>query len=399
MAKMSSKVRMMTALICGVSDRVPVAPDFSCMIPCRLTGKPFWDVLLYNDPPLWQAYLNACDYYGTDAWFIYGAPELQTASSMTTESSIHEENGRLYRRTLYHTPDGDLSSTEVFLPADASTMIEKVIKDIRTDLPKMRHYFADITGYKMDNLRQLREALGDRGLFGVGVATPGLQIWMVYFEGNLEAATYAMYDEPELFAELCDLLEKQQNRIVEICCAEKVESILTGGSGSITLQSPDIWRKLCLPAIQKQTRMCKQAEVISGIHSCGKETYIVETCANETDLNYINPLEIPPMGDCNLSECKKLARGKLALMGNLHTTEVMLRGSTDLVRLSALRAILDAGMDGGFVLSTGDQCGRDTPDENIREMVRVAEEFGYYPLNEDQIRTEILRLERKLAQS
>ena len=103
------------------------------------------------------------------------------------------------------------------------------------------------------------------------------------------------------------------------------------------------------------------------------------------------------MGDCNLAECKKLAKGKLALMGNLHTTEVMLRGSTDLVRLSALRAIRDAGMDGGFVLSTGDQCGRDTPDENIRELVRVAEEFGYYPLNEDQIQTEILRLERKLS--
>ena len=396
MAVMTTKERMMTALTCGVPDRIPVAPDFSCMIPCRLTGRPFWDVLLYGEPPLWQAYLNACDYFGTDAWFIYGGPELQTASPMTAESSIHREDGRLYRRTLYHTPDGDLSSTEVFLPADASTMIEKVIKDIRTDLPKMRHLFADITGYKMDGLRQLRAALGDRGLLGVSVATPGLQIWMVYFEGSLEAATYAMYDEPELFAELCDLLEKQQNRIVEICCEEKVESILTGGSGSITLQSPAIWRKLCLPAIQKQTRMCREAGVISGIHSCGKETYMVETCANETDLNYINPLEIPPMGDCNLAECKKLARGKLALMGNLHTTEVMLRGSTDLVRLTALRAILDAGMDGGFVLSTGDQCGRDTPDDNIRELVRVAEEFGYYPLNEDQIRTEILRLERKL---
>ena len=31
-----------------------------------------------------------------------------------------------------------------------------------------------------------------------------------------------------------------------------------------------------------------------------------------------------------------------------------------------------AGGEGGFVLSTGDQCGRDTPDENIFEMVRVA---------------------------
>ncbi len=395
MKKMTSKERMMTALTCGVPDRVPVAPDFSCMIPCRLTGKPFWDVLLYQTPPLWEAYLNACDYYGTDAWFIYGGLELTTASRISYDSSITKENGRVYKKLITHTPEGDLSSTEVFLPADASTPVEKVIKNIKDDMPKIRHLFSDITGYGTEQLHMLRNALGERGLLGVGVCTPGLHIWMTYFNGSLEAATYAMYDEPELFQELCWLLERQQNRIVELCCEEKVESILTGGSGSITMQSPDIWKELCLPSIRKQTKMCKEAGVISGIHSCGKERYMVETCANETDLNYINPLEIPPMGDCELSECKKLAKGKLALMGNLHTTDVMLQGSTDLVRLSSLRAIRDAGMDGGFVLSTGDQCGRDTPDENIREMVRVAEEFGHYPLNLDRIETEILRLERK----
>ena len=115
--------------------------------------------------------------------------------------------------------------------------------------------------------------------------------------------------------------------------------------------------------------MCREAGVLSGIHSCGKETYIVKTCAEESDLNYINPLEIPPMGDCQLKECKALACGKLALMGNLHTTDVMLNGSIDDVRLASLQAMLDAGTDGGFVLSTGDQCGRDTPGENLLEMV------------------------------
>ncbi len=52
------------------------------------------------------------------------------------------------------------------------------------------------------------------------------------------------------------------------------------------------------------------------------------------------------------------------------------------------------GGDGGFVLSTGDQCGRDTPFENIFEIVRVAKEFGTYPLDLDKIREEIKRLEK-----
>ena len=182
--------------------------------------------------------------------------------------------------------------------------------------------------------------------------------------------------------------------MMEMAIDAKVESILTGGSGSITLQSPALFRKLSLPTIKKITAMAKQADILTGIHSCGKEFEVVESCANETDLNYINPLEIPPMGNCHLADVKQKFGSKLALMGNLHTSEVMLFGSVDTVKLESLRAIRDAGQGGGFVLSTGDQCGRDTPFENIFELVNVAKEFGTYPLDIDRINDEIKKLEQ-----
>lgn len=56
------------------------------------------------------------------------------------------------------------------------------------------------------------------------------------------------------------------------------------------------------------------------------------------------------------------------------------------MRRASLRAMLDAAADGAFVLSTGDQCGRDTPDENIFAMVETAREYGRYPLDTDRIR-------------
>ena len=65
-------------------------------------------------------------------------------------------------------------------------------------------------------------------------------------------------------------------------------------------------------------------------------------------------------------------------MGNLHTTDVLLRGSPELVELESLKAIRDAGEDGGFILSTGDQVGRDTPFENIKVMKETCEKYGYY---------------------
>jgi uroporphyrinogen decarboxylase len=277
-------------------------------------------------------------------------------------------------------------------------MTEKLVKDIKRDFKKIRHLFSGVVSYdKTMYLRQKKE-MGEHGMICVWIGPPGFQTFVGLFDGNLEALTYAYYDCPELFEELVELYEKHELQRLEFALDAGVESILTGGSGSITLQSPALFRKLSLPTLKKITRRCREAGVLCGIHSCGKERYLVEACANETDLDYVNPLEVPPMGDCDLAELKEKFGHKLALMGNLHTTNVMLYGSTRDVRREALKAILAAGQNGGFVLSTGDQCGRDTPFENIFEIVRVAREFGAYPLDIDRIQAEIHRLEKKKPQ-
>jgi len=114
------------------------------------------------------------------------------------------------------------------------------------------------------------------------------------------------------------------------------------------------------------------------LHSCGKQKELVKICAEETDLDAINPLEIPPMGDCDLGEIKRLYGDGLALMGNVHTTEVMLRGTPDDVEAAVKQCIEDAALSGGYILSTGDQCGRDTPPENIRRFVEAGLKYGQY---------------------
>jgi len=98
------------------------------------------------------------------------------------------------------------------------------------------------------------------------------------------------------------------------------------------------------------------------------------------------------MGDCDLADLKRRYGDKIMLKGNLHTTSTMLHGSVRDVRRASLQAIRDGGVGGGFILSTGDQCGRDTPDENIRAMVQAAEDLGHYPLDLTAIDAEIRAL-------
>ena len=387
---MSGRERIMTALRGGQPDRVPVTPDMSIMMPVKLTGKPFWEVEVNNNPPLTHAYINSMKYFGIEGWMFNGSMQFKYANEISVERRIiRQDNERWEIQYVYQTPDGYLSETVVTPRGNPSTTTEKLIKNFKEDFPKIRHLYADVLACDATDYHEQIKLMNDQGVVCFAVSAPGFHVFFGQFHGNLEAVTYAYYDYPELFEELVDLYTRQSLQKLEMAIDNGAESILTGGSGTVTMQSPEIFRSMSLPFIKKVTKICKQAGVLSGIHSCGKQMALVEACAMETDLDYVNPLEIPPMGDCNLAECKRRFGDKLALMGNLHTTDVMLYGSVKQVRLESLRALRDAGVGGGFVLSTGDQCSPNTPEENIREMVRVGKEYGQYPLDINRIESEI----------
>jgi hypothetical protein len=96
--------------------------------------------------------------------------------------------------------------------------------------------------------------------------------------------------------------------------------------------------------------MAREAGVPTMLPSCGKERDLVRWCAQETDLNCINPPVVAPMGDCDQAEIKRAHGRQLALTGNPHTTSVMLFGAPAEVEDAARAAIDAAGSGGGFVL-------------------------------------------------
>jgi uroporphyrinogen decarboxylase len=376
---MTGKERMLIAMQNGQPDRVPCAPDISTMIPERLTGKPTWEIEMNGNPPLWKAYMDAVRYFGTEAWFIYGGLDYKQDSQVKVESrEVSRTDERIVVAFYFSTPAGDMTSEATFFVADSASPTEKMMKNIKEDFPKLRYFYPEITGYDATNFEIMRKEVGDLGAFGATIMYPGFQWWMTMVQGSVAELTYAYYDHPELIEEWRQMEHARSLRTMEMTLEAKPDFILFGGSGSITLQSPEIFRELCLPTLKVMTRMAKEAGIPTMIHSCGKERALVEMCAQETDLNCANPVEIPPMGDCDLAELKRTFGHKLAFMGNLHTTDVMLRGSVADVKKAAMQAIDDAGTGGGFILSSGDQCGRDTPDENIRALIEVCQTYGQY---------------------
>ena len=80
----------------------------------------------------------------------------------------------------------------------------------------------------------------------------------------------------------------------------------------------------------------------------------------------------------DLAEVKQKFGDKFCLKGNVNTFETMINGSPEDVEREAMACIDAAGSGGGFILATGDQCGRDTPDANIFKLVEVAQTYGKY---------------------
>lgn len=376
---MTPKQRMLTAMAGGVPDRVPAAPDTNWMIPAKLVGGPFWKVYHYHDPPIWKAYNDCVKYFGLDGFSHHGIYSMPPRDGCTGKNEIVVQNEEMMVvRNTFRCPTGEVTTENTFLRREPPTPTKKPITDFVAQIDIARYlFFGDVSKISFDTYEKSRQDLGDHGVVGLCLHLPTL---LTQWREPTESAFLDYYDHHDLLA---GFIEEWTEHLVQVAQAIidrnlKPDFIFFPNSGMITMQSEPIMREFSFPALKKLTAMFKKAGILTSQHCCGKERALVELAATQTDLNCIDPLEISPMGDCNLKEIKEKFGRKLALKGNLHTTDVMLRMNADGVEREA-RKCLDAAMEGGgYILSTGDQCGRDTPEENITRLVEVCEKYGKY---------------------
>jgi len=376
---LNSRQRMLTAMTGGVPDRVPASPDTNWMIPARLVGGPFWNVYYYNNPPIWKAYNNCVRHFGIDGFSHHGVYDLPPHPGSEWKKEVVEKTEqRLIVQTTMKCPAGELTQEETFLYDEPPTPTKKFVTDFAAQYECLEYlFFGDVNNISFETYRKIQRYMGDAGVVGLCVLLPTL---LTQWRQPVEAAFYDYYDHHDLLASFIERWTEHLIKIGRAIIEQDIrpDFVFFPNSGMITMQSVEIMKEFTAPALKVLTRMFKEAGIVTSLHCCGKERALVELAAKETDLDCIDPLEVPPMGDCNLREIKEKFGKKLALKGNLHTTEVMLQMDSAGVEREAKKCLDDAMEGGGFILSTGDQCGRDTPEENIFKLVEVCEKFGVY---------------------
>ena len=146
---LSSRERLMITIAGGKADHVPAIPDFSNMIPAKMTEKPFWEIYMNNNPSLYRAYCKAAKYYGIDGWYhALDAVSFKQKNYPTLSRSITSRSPeRITERFNYTTPYGDLWEENTYLAADPPTKTVKMVKNLEEDFPKIRCFYGEIESY------------------------------------------------------------------------------------------------------------------------------------------------------------------------------------------------------------------------------------------------------------
>jgi hypothetical protein len=223
---MTPRERLLTVLRGEIPDCVPVAPDFSNMIPARLTGKPFWDLYLYNDPPIWEAYIDCARRFDIDSlmdgYFPLTFPEERTGGSPERERFIVEKTPERIVTRSSHVEDGKrvwAPTVEVFPVAEPAK-------------------------------------------------------W------GIPAAAMHMPPEPERL----EAAERRFELILKMEAETDVrpDFLCVGGSGTLVFQTEEMFRRVAFPAVKRVIELASAAGLPTHVHSCGPESKLVRIIDSAT---------------------------------------------------------------------------------------------------------------------
>lgn len=382
---MTSKERLLIALKGGKPDHVPVSPDISVMVPDRLDGRPFYEIHLdgrehygWTSATHGEVYVDAVKYFGMDGFYMYGGlKEIRSPDAPQFSSEVIDvPEGKLVRR-ICQTAKGPLTEEELYFADEAPWRQQKPVKDLETDFERLQLWMG-LGNWKYEKQYFDKDVIGDLGVY-LGMIPVFQDWWFNYRDGGFENVFLDLLTETSYMEKVHDFWMQWALANVRAMNEAKPDIIMLGGSSaSLSVSSPDVFRKYELPFIQKAAALCKAANIPCHLHICGRSWPLVEIVAEESDVTSMEPMEEPPSGNVDLAMVKKRFGKKLCIKGNINTTSFMMTATPAEVEEKCKRLIDEVGYDGSFILSTGDQCGRDTPDANLFKMVEVAKTYGKY---------------------
>lgn len=222
---------------------------------------------------------------------------------MRRTTSIREEKTNGSRRTTYHTPAGDLTTTCHWDEASKSWHPREFPVKGPADIEAMRLVFEDATAeFDPDAFQEARTLVADVGEDGVVATSIGISPLMEWIQhvAGVENGHYFLADcRPEVEA-LFEAMHRAMCRRAHIQAERSPAPVVYSiENTSTTLISPDQFRRYCLPHLADYGRIITGAGKLHMLHQCGCLKALLPDI-NTLPASGIEAFTAPPVGNTTL---------------------------------------------------------------------------------------------------
>lgn len=328
---MNSRERLMAAFRNEVPDRVPFLDYVGDEIKLKLTnGKKM-------DEAEFARFMGMDGIFFPEYW-IYCAP-------VFCEKSEEDE---------HHVGDGLIKSEE--------------------DLEKMIFPDADDPSF-YEKAKQFIEKYGDEDL-ALGFDLRGGTYTTIFSFGVVDFS-YAVFDNPELIKKVHKAYIDWNIKVVKNL--QKIGRIdffrfaddMAFNTGP--MMAPETFRDIFIPGYK---RLIEAIEIPWAFHSDGNLSSLMDDII-PLGMDCINPIEHGPM---NIAEVKKQYGDKVSLWGNIDLHYTLTRGTPGEVDAEVKQRIKEAGVNGGYILASGNSITDYCKPENVMAMAKAVKKYGNYPI-------------------
>ena len=375
---MTPKQRMLNAYRGAAGDRPAVAPELWYYYPAKLLGVDM--IAFMREIPFHQALLKAFAHFDCEGWgVVFAEPPNDRVRTGTRETWV--DGDTLETRTTMRTPVGELTSVGRLSRDEPGWCTERPLKNLKRDLAawEIASFGGEPEQTELTEAVRAWNEVGDRYLLEFWLGVPFFDFWAGAREGGFETGIFDFL-EPELDSYLLALRERYTERLVRlaraVCERTPIESLCIGCSWSCnSLLGPELWRRWDKPVIAAVAREVHRHGRLLHIHFHGK---CRETLRDFVDMGVdcVCPFERPPGGDVEgvggLRRVRRALEDRVTMNGNVHTVETLIRGTPDDVRREVAEVKSAFAGSSRYIIGTGDQVGRETPEENLAAMIAAA---------------------------
>jgi len=367
----SPKMLMLNAYRGIFSERYPVSPEFWCYYPAKVLGV---DMIEFErEIPLWKGLLAAFRKYGAEGYCVMGAavynPKIETTSVF---KKIPGETDRYVDSISIRLGGLRLQKKVLYLKNDPSWV---VAYPVRTEAEMDAFFHAvvsDDIAYDFTEVNRAYEGVGEDILaeFSLGASFVDFFIGAMGFENAV--CYFKFLDEDKLYAYMRRYIEHKIKLLREAAEKTNFETVQTGsGISCVALVGASFWRKWDKPYQAAITEEAHRLNLLVHSHNHGK---LMDTVPDFAEIGFdcVCPFEREPGDVIGLEGLKRVRRqldGKVTFKGNVHTIATLINGKPEDVRRE-VREIKEAFAGSPrLIISTGDQVGGETPEENIYAML------------------------------